>query len=169
MYRDISYEQKKRIMSLLGQIEFEGKSIYDIVFNQKYFDEYINTESDIVDFAVLEEFVKEFINNHPERFERYLANHPEHTKKYLELTEKKQLNSSCKTTKKSDIVVKENTLEWQEITPYVILDLEEKEYPNEELLEAVGIKIKSKKLIKNKNIREHQINAILDAYNEIKK
>lgn len=60
-------------------------------------------------------------------------------------------------------------LEYEEITPYTILGLEEKEYTNEELLEAVSKKIYSKRLIKDAYYKSCQINKILDAYNEIKK
>ena len=60
-------------------------------------------------------------------------------------------------------------LEYEEITPYNFLGLEEKEYTNEELLEAVSKKIYSKRLIKDKKYKSYQIDKILDAYNELKK
>lgn len=59
-------------------------------------------------------------------------------------------------------------LEWEEVTPYTILGIEEKEYTKEELLEIVKNKInfiKSQGLDKVK--KEEEINKILDSYNEI--
>lgn len=59
-------------------------------------------------------------------------------------------------------------IEWEEVTPYTILNIQEKNYSNEQLLEIVQQRISyvnnnEKELSK----KQHQIDNVLDSYNEI--
>ena len=69
----------------------------------------------------------------------------------------------------SELKINQNfILEWQEITPYTILSIEEKGYTQEELLEIIAKKIKFIQRCKiDKEIAKNHIDQILDAYNEL--
>ena len=56
-------------------------------------------------------------------------------------------------------------LRWEELTPYKILNIEEREYTKEELLRIVGLRIKTLQQIGKKE----KIDKILEAYSQIMK
>ena len=170
MFENVSNEQKKRILSILGQMELEGKDLYDVVFDKKYFINYIKTEIDMIDFIVLEKNVKKYINMYPKKFEEYLEKHPEHKDKIDELNKENKSNNFKSFSPKNITIESSFKFEWQEINPYTILGIEEKEYTNDELLEIISKKIK---LIQenstDKEKMKNDIDKILDAYNELTK
>lgn len=69
-----------------------------------------------------------------------------------------------------DIEIKkgEFKLDWEEVTPYKVLGIEEKEYTKEELLGIISKKIKCiKEHGINKEQMKNDIDSVLDAYNEL--
>jgi len=144
MFEKYSKEQKGRILDVLKQLKIEDKSVFYVFFNSSIFLEKLTLD----DYIVLMKMVQEYIDNHPKELKKYLEQ---------SLKEKEQKNN--------EIGFK---LEYEEITPYKVLGIVEKEYTKEEMLEIVSKKIK---FIKNYCATEEEseiyIDKVLDAYNEI--
>ena len=150
-------KQKQRINKAMIQMQKDNKTMKDVFDDYEYLSKYLSDE-DIVFFR---NSIIEFRNKYSEELEKYIKENYVPPKK---IKVKIVNNQNIKANKK------EFELKYEEVTPYTILGIEEKDYSNEELLEIVGKKIKFIKDhgIDKKKINE-EINIILDAYNELTK
>lgn len=140
MFGNFSQEQKNKILRVLNIMEADGKKIYDALFDIDYLLMYLDVE----DYIAFRNFLLEYIDLYPEKFESYLIFHPDNRKKYVEL-KKQKLDRIIQLQTSTFVEGNKNN------TPYAILGLEEKEYSKEELLEKA----------------KERIDIILDAYNEL--
>lgn len=150
-------KQMQRINKAMIQMQKDNKTLKDVFDDYEYLRKYLSDE-DIVFFR---NRIIEFENKYSEKLEKYIKEN------YVPPVEKDVTYANNKNIR---VNKKEFNLEWQEITPYTILGIEEKEYTKEELLEIVGKKIN---FIKNHGIDKEEmqrdIDNILDAYNELTK
>lgn len=77
-------------------------------------------------------------------------------------------NEKNKASTSKDNEIKFPKIEWEEVTPYTILNIQEKNYSNEQLLEIVQKRISYiNNNEKDLSKKQHQIDNVLDSYNEI--
>lgn len=155
-------EFEKRMFNAIEQAK--GRPIYSVFFDEPYYLQFLNSEEEL---EIFQELVKDFIIRNQSRFRRDLETHPM-LRKICGIDDKEYLNDEGADNKLTGEIPKDFKLEYEKITPYTILDIEEKEYTKEELLDLVGKRIsyiKSKE--SNYQLLQQQIDDILDAYNEI--
>ena len=143
-------KQMKRINRAMVQMQKDNKTLKDVFDDYEYLRKYLSDE----DIIVFRNRVIEFRNKYSEKLEKYIEENYIPPEKY----NTREVNK------------KEFELKWQEITPYTILGIEEREYTKEELLEMMSKKIK---FIQDHGIDKEQkkkdIDKILDAYKELTK
>ena len=143
-------KQMKRINKAMVQMQKDNKTLKDVFDDYEYLRKYLSDE----DIVVFRNSVIEIRNKYSKKLEKYIEENYIPPEKY-----------NMREVNKKDFELK-----WQEITPYIILGIEEKEYTKEELLQIISKRIK---FIQNHGIDKEQmkndIDKILDAYNELTK
>ena len=136
-------KQMQRINKAMVQMQRDNKTLKDVFDDYEYLRKYLSDE----DIIVFRNRVIEFRNKYSEKLEKYIEEN------YIPPEEYNTI----------EVNKKYSELKWQEITPYTILGIEEKEYIQEELLEIVSKKIK---FIQNygidKEATKNEIDKILD-------
>jgi len=143
-------KQMKRINKAMVQMQKDNKTLKDVFDDYEYLRKYLSDE----DIVVFRNSVIEIRNKYSKKLEKYIEENYIPPEKY-----------NMREVNKKDFELK-----WQEITPYIILGIEEKEYTKEELLKIINKRIK---FIQDHGIDKEQmkndIDKILDAYNELTK
>lgn len=141
-------KQKQRINTAMIQMQKDNKTMKDVFDDYEYLSKYLSDE----DIKFFRNKVMEFRNKYSEKLEKYIEENYIPPEKY-----------NTREVNKKDFELK-----YEEITPYTILGIGEKEYTKEELLEIISKKIK---FIQDHGIDKDQIkneiDKILDAYNEL--
>lgn len=175
MFEGINEKKKRKFLNIVAEMEVDGKHPFDVLFDENHFYlQYFWPDLDVKDFMYFENYIEEFIDKYPEKLEEYFNKYPQKKKIYelkkLNKQQKIEVNQFHKIDPSSIKSRKTFNFEWQEITPYSILGIEEKEYTEEELLEIIVKKIN---FIKEHGIDKEEmqrnIDSILDAYNELTK
>ena len=162
MYEDFvnfkNEEQRKNVLKLFYLVLSENKPIDFISLD--YVNQYLNDE----DAAVFLELMSKYLNMNKPELNKESIKHNDDFKDNITYVNFNKINQ-IKRRKTPNQDVK---LEWEEITPYTILGIEEKDYTKEELLDIVAKRINFIKAHGiNKEEMDKEIDDILGAYNDL--